>query len=65
MGQKYARHDAHSKELPPLPTQQPVWLQKAPDVNLWQVATEISTPGESLPGHVDLPQMVPNTSNMG
>ena len=27
--QKYAGHDAHAKELPPLLLQQPVWLQKA------------------------------------
>ena len=47
-------------------TQQPVWLQKAPNINLWQPATEISTPGGKPPrSYVDLPQMVPNTSNTG
>ena len=57
--------DARSKELPPLPTQQTVWLHKASYVNLWQ-ATEISTPDGSPPrSYVDLPQMVQNTNNTG
>ena len=37
-GVKYVGHDAHAKELPPLLLQQPVRVQKAPNVNLWQPA---------------------------
>ena len=48
-GQKYAGHDAHAKELPLLPPQQPVWLQKAPIVSLCQHAIMIPTPGDSTP----------------
>ena len=29
--QKYAGHDAHAKELPPILLQQPIWLQQAPN----------------------------------
>ena len=47
--QGYAGHDANAKELPPLPLQQPVWLQKAPNVSLCQPATMISKPGKSTP----------------
>ena len=43
--QEYAGHDALAKELPQLVPQQPVWLQKAPNISLWQLATVISTPG--------------------
>ena len=46
---EYAGHDAHAKELPQLLPQQPVWLQKVPNISHWQPATVISTPGESTP----------------
>ena len=47
--QGYARHDAHTKEMPPLFPKQPRWLQKVHNVSLWQPATVISTPGENTP----------------
>ena len=45
--QENAGHDAHTKELPQLLPQQPVWLQKAHNTSQWQPATVISTPVES------------------
>ena len=45
--QDYVGHDAHAKELPPLLPQQPVYLQKASNVSLWQSARVISTTGEN------------------
>ena len=48
-GQEYAGYDAHAKELPPLLPQQPGWLQKEPNVSLWQPGTAISTTSENTP----------------
>ena len=45
--EEHAGHDAHAKELQPLLPQQLEWLQKAPNVSLWQPAIVISTPSEN------------------
>ena len=47
--QEYAVHDAYAKDLPQLLPHQPVWLQKASSVSLWQPAIVTSTPGANTP----------------